>query len=125
MATTAPASTGTGPPRTITNLATMRIRRRSDLNNWCKGFRLVADQLSALALSLEAELYQQLIQKHGRDHEARRMARRATRPLRVLAAAIHAAGMLAPRAYRTYARTYAHEIAPPATAKGRTFDHRN
>jgi hypothetical protein len=120
---------GTGPaavPRTIDQLARMSIAKRSHYAAWCKGYRGIADQLSGLALSMEAELYTELISKHGRDHDARAVARRATRPLRYLAAAVHAAGLLAPRAYKAYARAYAHEMGQAPRTKARpTFDHRS
>jgi hypothetical protein len=105
----------------------MPMLRRSDLAAWCAGYDSICEQMALLAEGLADELYLNLIAKHGNSFEARHRARKATRPLRILAGTMRGAGKLAPRAYRRYALTYASEITPAnnGTATRRTFDHRS
>lgn len=113
-----------GVPRTLVQLAGAPMGRRSDYAAWCQGWRVCCDQLSAIAMAMEAELYQRLLAKHGRDYDARSVARKATRPLRIMASAAHLAGRLGPRAYRAYAAAYASEMSPKKQTAAK-FDHRS
>ena len=110
-------------PRNLTQLASMPMEYRSDLNAWCTGFDTICEQLALLADGLADEVYLNLIAKHGNSFDARSKAKRATRPLRFLASAVRNTGKLAPRAYRRYAQTYSDELAASTRSGRRTWDH--
>jgi len=109
-------------PRTMAALASVEPRVRSDFVTFCSGVDNLCAQLSLIIMVFADDLYHNLAMAGGKgNYSARARAYRATRPLRVLAMTIAAAGKATNRCYRWYARSYADQITPDR--KKASFDH--